>query len=149
MTCAMVSQKDFVIGPNGKQIKASEGKCNTRVVIYHASCRHCSKCYVGKTTQPLNNRISGHRRKFTECLRYNGDRLDLDCDDDYALGLHLYFQHAVRDSKGFNGSFSFTILERCNPQNIDLKEHLWIQRLKTIKPYGLNSHDPFGFTTVM
>ena len=148
-TCEMVSQKNYVIGPNSKKFNTAESICSTRVIIYHASCKFCDKCYVGKTTQPLNNRISGHRQKFRECLRYSGDRLDLDCDDDYALGLHLFFQHAVRDSKGFNGSFSFTVLERCNPQNIDLKEHLWIQRLKTVKPYGLNSHDPFGFPTAM
>ena len=61
--------------------------------------------YVGITIQPLNNRVSGHRRKFRESLNYNGDRLDLDCDDDDALGLHLYFQHAVRDKGSFDGSF--------------------------------------------
>ena len=128
----MVSQKDFVIGPDGKRLRTAESICNTRVIIYHASCQFCDKCYVGKTTQLLNNRVSGHRRKFRECLQYSGDRFDLDCDDDYALGLHLFFQHAVRDSGGFNGSFSLTVLERCNPQNIDLKEHLWIQNSKAV-----------------
>ena len=145
----MVSKKDFVTDPNGKKISTAVGQCNTRCLIYHASCGYCVKCYTGKTTQPLNGRVSGHRGKFYDCLQYNGDRLDLDVDDDHALGLHLYLQHGVRNPTGFNESYSFTVLERCNPRNIDLKEHLWIQRLKTVKPYGLNSHDPFGFPTTL
>ena len=149
MTCSMVSKKDYVVGPNKKRISTAKSCCKTRCVIYHASCHHCDKCYVGKTTQPLNNRVNGHRGKYYECLGFNGDRLDLDADDDYALGLHLYLQHGLRDREGFNDGYEFTVLERCNPRNIDLKEHLWIQRLKCIKPYGLNSHDPFGFLTTL
>ena len=149
MTCKMVSRADKITGPNGKIIRTVAAKCTTRCVVYHASCHFCSKNYVGKTIQPLSGRVNGHRGKFYECLRYSGDRQDLTEDDDHALGLHLYFQHGQRDTKGFNGSFSFTVLELCNPQNLDLKEHLWIQRLKTVKPYGLNSHDPFGFPFIL
>ena len=149
LTCAMVSKKDFVVGPNNKRIDTAKSCCKTRNVIYHASCHLCDKCYVGKTIQPLNKRVNGHRGKYYECLGFEGDRLDLDADDDYALGLHLYLQHGMRNQEGFNNGYEFTILERCNPRNIDLKEHLWIQRLKCIKPYGLNSFDPFGFPTIL
>ena len=145
----MVSQKDHVTGPKNKTVSTAKATCKTRCLIYHASCRHCGKCYVGKTIQPMNSRLSGHRKKFYEVLEHGGDRLDPEDDDDYALGLHLYFQHGVREKGGFNGSFVVTALDSCNQQNLDLKEHLWIQRLKMIKPYGLNSHDPFGFVTVM
>ena len=144
MTCSMVSKKDYVMGPNNKRLSTAKSCCKTRCVIYHASCHHCDKCYVGKTIQPLNSRVNGHRGKFYDCLNFNGDRLDLDVDDDYALGLHLYMQHGSREGKEFNEGYEFTVLERCNPRNIDLKEHLWIQRMKCLKPYGLNSHDPFG-----
>ena len=149
MTCDMVSKKDYVVGPNNKRISTAESCCKTRCAIYHASCHQCDKCYVGKTVQPLNKRVNGHRGKFYECLKFKGDRLDLETDDDYALGLHLFLQHGQRDCTDFNNGYEFTILERCNPRNIDLKEHLWIQRLKTIKPYGLNSHDLFGFPTAL
>ena len=145
MTCGKVSKSDHVMGPQGKIIKTAKAQCTTRCVIYHASCRFCPKDYVGKTIQPLNGRINGHRGNFYDCLRYEGDRRDFEDDDDHALGLHLFFQHRIRDTEGFNGGFSFTVLELCNPQTLDLKEHLWIQRLKAIKPYRLNSHDPFGF----
>ena len=143
MTCEMVSNQDKVIGPNNKVIKTAGGICSDRCLIYHARCQLCNKDYTGKTTNRLNARVSGHRGTFYECLNYQGDRIDLD-DDDHILGLHLYFQHGLRHPKGFNESYKFSILEKVNPNNIDLKEHLWIQRLKCIKPYGLNSHDPFG-----
>ena len=90
MTCDMVSKKDYVVGPNNKRISTAESCCKTRCAIYHASCHQCDKCYVGKTVQPLNKRVNGHRGKFYECLKFKGDRLDLETDDDYALGLHLF-----------------------------------------------------------
>ena len=148
MCCKMVSKSDHIYGPDGKIIKTARGQCNTRCLIYHARCIHCDKCYTGKTVQRLNERVNGHRQKYYNCLRHKGDRRDLD-DDDHILGLHLYFHHNIRHGKGFNESFRFTILERCNPLNMDLKEHLWIQRLKCIKPYGLNSHDPFGIPLLL
>ena len=148
-TCKLVTRKDHIIGPGGKIIKTANGQCNTRCVIYHCKCSLCDKTYVGKTVTPLNIRINGHRSKYYDCLRYTGDRANLSDDDDHLLGLHLYFEHRLKDCGSFNDTYAFTLLERCNPRNIDLKEHLWIQRLKCIKPYGLNSHDPFGFPIVL
>ena len=146
--CDVVSNKDFVIGPNEKIIKTAKGICSNRCVIYHSRCAFCQKAYVGKATQRLNRRVNGHRSKFYECLYYDGDRQDID-DDDHLLGMHLYFQHGVREDIGFNESYKFTILENCSPRDIDLKEHLWIHRLKTLKPHGLNSHDPFGIPMIL
>ena len=120
MTCAMVSQKNFVVGPNMERIDTAKSCCKTRNVIYHASCHQCDKCYVGKTIQPLSNRVNGHRGKYYKCLGFEGDRLDLDADEDYALGLHLSLQHGLRDQEGFNDGYEFTILKHCNPRNIDL-----------------------------
>ena len=140
----MVSQKDYIVDYNGKKVMTARGHCKSRCLIYHARCSICDQKYVGKTVQPLHKRVNNHRSNFYSCLRYRGDKRDLEDDDDHLLGLHLYFQHGIRNQKGFNSMYSFTILENCNPMNIDLKEHLWIHRLRTIKPYGLNSHDPFG-----
>ena len=143
-----MTKEDFVIGPSKKKFKSAKGKCNNRCTIYHGRCTICQKAYIGKSTQRLNERINGHRSKFYDCLYYEGDRRDID-DDDHLLGLHLYFQHGIRGRRGFNDTYQFTILENCNPMSIDLKEHLWIHRLRTVKPYGLNSHDPFGIPLIL
>ena len=149
MTCKLVSNLDFVYGPDQRIIKTAVGQCDSRCLIYHARCVLCTKKYVGKTITQLNERINGHRKKYYDCLMYQGDRRDLEDDDRHLLGLHLFFEHGLREKGGFNASFKFTVLENCSPNDIDLKEHLWIHRLRTIKPYGINSHDPFGISLLL
>ena len=144
--CRMVSCNDFVTDPSDKKYKTAPGRCNTKNLIYHAKCKHCHKAYTGKTTQSLNSRISGHRAKFVECLYNDGDQPN---DDDHLLGLHLYQKHYLRHRSDFDDSYEFTILENCNPNNLDLKEHVWVQRLRCVAPYGLNSHDPFGIPIIL
>ena len=41
-------------------------------------------------------------------------------------------------------SYQIFILLNSSPMTLDVNEHKWIQRLKTIKPLGINSVDPFG-----
>ena len=67
-----------------------------------------------------------------------------DLDDDYALGVHLHESHNITDVNGFDNNFKFTILENCNPRDLPIKEHLWIQKLRTVYPHGLNLSSPFG-----
>ena len=144
--CTMMSGEDFVTDLNGKKYRTAKGKCDSRNLIYHAKCRHCSKGYVGKTTQKLNGRISGHRGKFTEFLFQDTSHLN---DEDNLLGLHLFHKHHLNSRSAFDQSYSFTILEKCSPRDLDLKEHVWVQKLKCVAPYGLNSHDPFGIPVVL
>ena len=141
--CDLMSKEDFVLGTNEKKHRTAGGECNSRNLIYHAKCRHCSKGYVGKTTQKLNGRISGHRGKFNEFLYQDASQLN---DEDNLLGLHLFHKH---HSSNFDDGYTFTILEKCNPKHLDLKEHVWVQKLKCVAPYGLNSHDPFGIPVVL
>ena len=143
--CDMMSKQDFITDLNEKKYKTAQGKCNSYNLIYHAKCKHCNKGYVGKTTQKLNGRISGHRGKYTDFLFRDARLLN---DEDNLLGLHLFHKHHINSSAAFDDSYSFTILEKCNPRNLDLKEHVWVQRLKCVAPYGLNSHDPFGIPVI-
>ena len=144
--CRMMSGKDCIYDKKKKKHRTARGKCNSKNLIYHARCRHCPKVYVGKTTQALNSRISGHRGKFVECVNNYGY---LSNEDDHLLGLHLYHQHRLLHRDDFDESYEFTILENCNPRNLDLKEHMWVQRLQCVAPYGLNSHDPFGIPILL
>ena len=64
--------------------------------------------------------------------------------DEYALGLHLYKDHGLRDFGDFDKNYELTVLEKCTPSSLDVKEHFWIQKLRTLSPLGLNSVDPFG-----
>ena len=79
----------------------------------------------------------------------NNRRGSVALSDEHLLGMHLYYNHKLRHTNAFNNGFKFTILEVSNPRNLDLKEHIWIQRLECVVPYGLNSHDPFGIPLVM
>ena len=55
-------------------------------------------------------------------------------DDDHLLGQQIYPEH---HKYSFNEAYSFTILEIVNPNDIDVKEHLWVKNLQTVAPYGL------------
>ena len=145
--CKMVSNKNYVIGPKKKKFKTAEGNCATKNVIYHDKCKLCEKVYVGKTITALSTRVNTHRSKFYELVK-TGSVVKSD-NEDHLLGLHLYQQHGLQFSEGFSEPYKFTILELCSPKNIDFKEHVWIQRLKSICPLGLNSHDPFGIPLIL
>ena len=101
---------------------------------------------MGKITQTLRDRVNGHRAKYYEVL---DQRLQKSNDDDHLLGLHLFQQHGLNYDDAFDESYQFTILELCSPKSLDLKEHTWIQRLKCVSPYGLNSHDTFGIPPLL
>ena len=142
-SCKMVSKSEEIYDSDSK---IANGMCTSKNFIYHACCRHCNKVFVGKTTQPLHSRVNGHRKKYYDVLNKT---LQKSNDDDHLLGLHLFQQHGINYRGAFDKSYNFTILEICNPALLDLKEHTWIQRLKCVSPYGLNSHDTFGITPLL
>ena len=69
--------------------------------------------------------------------------------NEYVLGRHLLPCHGLRSNTSFDDYYVFSIIEHCSPLNIDKNEHKWIHRLKCLKPFGLNSHDPYGIPLVL
>ena len=145
LCCDLISGLDCVFDQSGKSHKTAKGNCTTKNVLYHLRCKICSQPYVGKTVQMTSSRMCGHRSKYFEILKNNGQINESDVDkDEYVPGMHLYNNHNMRDFGDFNENYEMTLLEKCSPSMLDVKEHLWIQKLRTLNPLGLNSVDPFG-----
>ena len=144
--CPMMSGKNSFL-TNGKKYKTEKGNCKTRNLIYGATCKTCDKMYVGRTTQLLLKRIYGHRSYQKQySVNQNGiDENSTDIEKDrYSLAIHLHKEHSIMGSESLDDNYKFTILEKCTPKSIDVKEHFWIQKLRTITPHGLNLNSPLG-----
>ena len=89
----------------------------------------------------LQKRISGHRT-FVNKL---DDLEDMDVSDDAALAHHLKQDHNFDTIRQFNASYKFTILEN-NPYSLDKSERMWVNRLVSMRPFGLNVEKPGGVT---
>ena len=148
--CDLMSQRDNVVDNQNKKFKTGKGSCTSKNLMYHLRCKLCEQPYVGKTVQMLSNRINGHRNKLFEYIRLNGRIEGAIVDkDEYIPGMHLYNDHGISNFEDFNKNFILTILENCSPSNLGVKEHLWIQKLRTLNPLGLNSVDPFGLPLLL
>ena len=103
--------------------------------------------YVGKSTQLLAYRNNGHRAKFIKYIKQINKGIKVnpnELDDEFALSFHLHQAHNIKTTKGFDDNYKFTILENCSPRDLSVKEHLWIQRLRSLYPHGINLNSPFG-----
>jgi len=154
--CNYMSKKNKVaevLNPD-KFYKSASGTCCSKNVIYHAECKLCAKPYIGKTTQMICGRISEHKscyNSYRKCkgILPKGEKRENEFADKYSLGIHLYNEHKIDTPEAFQESYAFTILEKCSPKDLEVKEHLWVQKLKTIHPAGLNLYSPLGFPLLM
>ena len=145
-TCKMLIKTSFV-NVGKKKVKLSEGSCKSYNICYIGQCSICEKCYTGRTIEFLHKRTSGHQHCYVEILKKsaNGNLLGDDMDKDlYQLGLHLHQDHGQTDPKAFDELIKFGILEIVNPADIEKKEYLWMHRLNTFQPVGINIEYPFG-----
>ena len=144
--CKMISpQNSFKI--NGKVIKPINGNCNTYNIIYCAMCIHCNAVYVGRSIRELHTRISEHRQGFYKILSSLNINLANETyrdDDLYSLGYHLIDKHNFNSKTDFNNSYKVFILDICSPKVIEIREHHFIHELKSLKPFGINSTNPFS-----
>ena len=149
LSCSMVGKANY-ISSNGVKVKCAGGNCKSNNIIYCFRCKLCKEhnCYVGKTVSELHVRVSQHRSHFNKLikkLKNNPNSVNLlEVDDEQILGVHLYFKHCKRDVSDFNRFYSIDILSHCSPCDIRRTEQFFINKLRTLTPYGLNQCNSIG-----
>ena len=138
--CCPLLMKTDSLNINGKRVRTAPGTCKTYNIIYLVQCSVCDKAYIGRSVNPLHVRLNGHRSKFYELV--DGRASDI-TNDEYSLGVHLV-DHGFRDHADFNRVYKISIIENCSPRVIEVKENNYIHLLKTLRPMGLNTVNPFG-----
>ena len=105
---------------------------------------------VGKTTQPLHCRMNQHRWNFVNYVKKNGKvaMKTAKDEDNYALGMHLFNDHKLQSETNFDDVYDLYILEVTQPRILDVREHMWIHRLKTLAPLGLNLASTYGLPII-
>jgi len=138
--CRMVSEKTS-FAHKDSVVKTVGGSCSSYNIIYVFECKLCCKRYVGRSTRHLRTRVGEHRRSFYKLC----DLKDFDEDsDEYALGLHLFSDHNLKDRDDFDKNYTVALIDFCSPKILDVKEHKFIHILNTLKPHGLNLNNPFS-----
>ena len=125
---------------NGRRVKSAPGTCKTYNIIYLVQCSICKKNYIGRSVNSLHKRMDGHRAKFYEII--DGRSVDI-TSDEYSLGL-LLVDHDLVMHNDFNDTFRTFILENCSPFTLEVKENRYIHLLKSLRPFGLDTVNPFG-----
>jgi hypothetical protein len=130
-----------------KSFVAPHGNCKSKNLIYVARCKICIKQYVGRTSNKLQKRISGHR-SFVSQVGHSLD--EVGDSDDAALVTHLHSDHnfVTITADSFNSNFEFSIVET-DPSDLYSAERIWISRLVTMRPFGLNIEKPGGIADSM
>ena len=86
--------------------------------------------------------MNGHRSKYFEIIEGRVNCFDI-TSDDHSLGVHLV-DHGFSHRDDFGKIFKVCILENCSPRFLSVKENKYIHILKTLRPHGLNTANPFG-----
>ena len=130
---AMVCNKTFNSSITGKKFILDYNgvvNCKTKNVIYLLSCKGSGLQYVGKTSQHLHQRLSGHR----QCVQGNNP-------------LHTHLYDHFRSHKGGFENCKIQVIEMIDDNGKTLREVnnellsrevWWIKTLCTVYPLGLN-----------
>ena len=104
--------------------------CKSSKVIYLLDCQKCGAQYVGKSETPFSIRLNNHRKDVN--------------NTEATISVSKHFREA---NHSFNRDAKFTLIEKIKNDNISQKdirkilenhEDLWILKLRTLKPNGLN-----------
>ena len=94
----------------------------------------------------LHSCICSNFYKLLNCpnLKSTKEYKDDENLDTYSLGEHLIDEHNCKLRSDFNDFYEIFILMNSSPTTLEINEHKFIHKLKTLKPFGINSSDPFG-----
>ena len=117
-----ITKKTFNIRPNLN--------CKSSRVIYLMDCQKCGARYVGESETPFNIRLNNHRKDVQNLQ--------------VTLSVSQHFREA---NHSFNRDAKFTLIEQIKNNSMSQKdmhrtledhEDLWILKLGTLRPNGLN-----------
>ena len=90
----------------------------------------------------LRKRVNGHRSKYYDALKQSvTDGFVRGVDDEQIVGAHLVNDHQLKYRSDFNKSYKIFILAQSDPLYLRRTEQIWIDKLKTLRPFGLNQGD--------
>ena len=150
----MVSGKSSVTN-DGRTVHTARGDCKTSKIIYSATCILCSEfnVYIGKTVSELRTRFNNHRTKFYEILYRIADDPNFlpnflsylsEIEDEQILGAHLVARHKLYNRIDFNKTYKLDVVAHCKPNNLQITEQYYIDKLNTLAPFGLNQINAIG-----
>ena len=143
--CPLMSGNHFIMQNNVRHDIAG-GNCQSKGVIYVASCKECNMKYVGKTVNELRIRVSGHRNTFKSFQ----PRDEIEITDREALAAHTKGYHRLQDVTDFNNLFVWDIFRTVsNPSMLLTEEQQVINLLGTKHPLGLNISNPIGLSSYL
>ena len=120
-----VNESDTFCGYSSGTTHRTKGTitCTSSNVIYLISCSVCSVQYVGETKNTLKKRFYGHRSTV------NTKRLDTPVGHHFNLPNHSISDMVLQGIESLGDRSDAVRFSR---------EKLWIKRLRTIQPHGLN-----------
>lgn len=98
--------------------------CNNKNVIYLLRCNICSKLFTGKT-----NRNQSLRDRHLEHIKSSKSQSNMKWP--------LYY-HFTSHNLHFLNNHTIIPLQKCQPKFLDTLEKVWIEKLSTLIPTGLN-----------
>ena len=124
--CIHVNDDPTIFSTSTRYTHQVQGKfsCETTSVVYIITCMRCDIAYIGQTGRSLRQRISEH-------LAYIPKKIE-------ATGVHFNKPgHTLSD-------FRVQVIEHVKPASKHLREtreQMWIQRMGTRTPFGMNKRD--------
>ena len=64
-------------------------------------------------------------------------------NDEFSWGLHL-LEHRLKNKIGFNEIYTVSVIDNGSHKTLEVREHKFIQLLKTLRLLGINTVNPFG-----